>query len=363
MIMIPLNAASTLVDLSPERVNPAIALSQTINPLSRWQSYLVLLALEGFTQWLSDRSTPIQFDRSQARLLESSGFGIPAAINSVYANQFHVGFLVVDDDVEDEIEFPISLMQNPAHFYVVAYVHEESHQISFHSFLRGDRLNLGSTIDATCMIPVSLCETNLERLLWYLASLELSAIPLPKARSAISSQWLIQPLVNAAQWLQTQMDELTWTLFSLELAPAGMRSRANAFNADLTSVFTEIERSGLHIPSTAQSAYRSITLNHHTFRLYVTTWAVEETSEPEWSLLIILESIQSPTLPTGTGLIVQEGDNVLIQEEAKVESTYLIAQIIGTWNEKFTLTLKSINPENNALIDSLSLPPIVFQPY
>lgn len=362
--MIPLDAASTLVDLTPERVNHAIALSQAlINPLSRWQSYLALLALEGFTQWLSDRSTPIQFDRSQARLLEPSGFGIPAAINSVYANQFHIGFLVVEDDVEDEIEFPVSLMQNPAHFYVAVCVHEESHQVSFHSFLRGADLNLDSTLDETSMIPVSLGEANLERLLWHLASLELSAMALPKASPMISPQWLIQPLVNAAQWLQTQIDELTWTLFSLELTPAGMRSRASAFNADLTSVFTEIERSGLHIPSTAQSGYRSITLNHHTFRLYMTTWAVEEASKPEWSLLIILESIQLSTLPTGTQLMVQEGDNVLIQEEAKLESTYLIAQIIGTWDEKFTLTLRSIDPETHVLIDSLSLPPIVFQPY
>ncbi|MGG6263062.1 DUF1822 family protein [Leptolyngbya sp. AN03gr2] len=358
----PLNAASTLIDLDPDRVNRAIAFTQTLpNPLTQWQSYLALLALEGFTQWMHDRSTPIEFNRSQARLIEPSGFGIPAAINSVYANQFHLG-LIVADDVEETIEFPIALLQNPAHFYVVISVDEESNQISFHSFLRGDRLTLDSDSDETCLIPVSLCETNVEQLLWYVAGLELSAIPLPTTRTAISSQWLIQPLVNAARWAQTQIDEWSWTLFSLELVPA-MRSHADAFSADVTSVFTQIERSGIHIPSTAQSAYRSITLDRHTFRLYVTTWAMEETSEPEWSLLVILESIDAGTLPVGTQLIVQEGNTVLIEESAKVESSYLIAQIIGNWNEKFTLTLRSIDPENHTLTDSLSLSPIVFQPY
>jgi Protein of unknown function (DUF1822) len=241
-VLIPLNAASTLVDLAPDRVKFAIALSQAIqNPLTRWQSYLALLALEGFVQWISDRSTPICLDRTQARLLEPPEFGVPAAINGVYANQFQIGLLVVEDDVEDEIEFPTSLMRNPAHFYVAACVHEETHQVSFHSFLRGDRLNPSSATEATCTIPISLFETNLERLLWYLASLELSAIPLPNMSPAISSQWLIQPLVNAAQWLQTQIDELAWTRFTPELAPAvGMRSRVHAFSADLSSFYGTI---------------------------------------------------------------------------------------------------------------------------
>jgi len=352
--MIPLNAASTVIDLAPDRVNRARSLSQAIsNPLTRWKSYLAMLALEGFTQWLRDRSTPVEFDRSQARLLEPSEFGIPGAINAIYANQFHLALLVVDD-LEDEIEFPMSLGQNPAHFYVAACVDEESHQVSLRAFLRGDRLNLTSD----CMMPMSSFETNLEHLLWYLVGLEPSAIPLPSVRPVISAQWLIQPLVNAAQRVQTQLDELSWTFFSLELAPAAMRS--NTFNADLTSVFTEIERSGIHIPSIAQSGYRSITLNQHTFRLYITTW---ETSASEWSLLAILESIQSSTLPIGTQLVVQEGETLLVEEAAGARSAYLIAQIIGNWNEKFTLTLKSVDPESNTILDVLSLPPIVYQPY
>jgi hypothetical protein len=354
MTMIPLNAASTPIDLTPDRMNRAIAFSQTLpNSLTRWQSHLALLALEGLAQYFSERSTPIQFDRTQARLLEPSEFGIPAAINSIYANQFHLALFVVDH----EIEFPMSLMQDPAHFYVAACVNEEANQIEFQGFLRGDRLNVSS--DATCIIPFSQLETNFEQLFWYLASLEVSAIPLPSPNLAISAQWLIQPLVNAAQWVQTQLDELSWTFFSLELAPAGMRASANAFSADLSSVLTEIERSGLQIPSTAQSGYRSIKLNQHTFRLYITTWAVEDA---EWSLLTILESIQSPTLPTGTQLMIQTGETVLVEEEAKARSAYLIAQIIGDWTEQFTLTLKSIDPETNITIDSLSLPPIVFQP-
>lgn len=41
--MIPLNAASTVVDLAPHQVQDAIALSQAIpNPLTRWSCYLAL---------------------------------------------------------------------------------------------------------------------------------------------------------------------------------------------------------------------------------------------------------------------------------------------------------------------------------
>lgn len=358
--MIPFDVASTLIDLDPERVNRAIALSQTLtNPLTRWQSYLALLALEGFSQWLGDRATSIEYDRSSARLLEPSGFGSPAAINSVYANQFHLGFFVVDD-IENEIEFPVSLLQNPAHFYVAACVDTETNQVSFHSFLQGNLSALNLAKNDTDTIPVWQFETNLEQLLWYLASLELSAILLPSANPVILPQRLIQPIVNAAQWVQTQIDELTWTLFSLERAPA-MRTRVNASAVDFAAVLTEIERCGIRIPETAQSGYRSMTLNHHTFRLYLVTWTLEETLR-EWSLLVILESIQEATLPVGTQLMVQEGSTVLVQEQAREESAYLIAQVIGSWDEAFTLTLSLVDPGNNDLIDALILPAIVFQP-
>jgi Protein of unknown function (DUF1822) len=348
--------SNTLIDLDPNRVNSAIALSQTLsNPLTRWQSHLALLALEGFTQWISDRATPICVDRTQARLLEPAGFGIPAAVNSVYANQFHVGLLVVDPDVEDEIEFPVSLMQNPAHFYVAVCVDEESNRVSFHSFLRGDRLTLVSDTEATCSIPVALFETDVEQLLWYLASLDVSAIALPSLTPTVAPhQWLIQPLMNAAQWVQTQMDELTWTLFSPAMVPA-MRSSATV---DLVSVLTEIERRGIRIPSATTSAYRTITLHQQALRLYVVTWAVES----EWSLLAILEAARTPTLTTGIRLVIQENETLVIEEEITTESAYLVAQVIGSWTEKFTLTIEQVDPNSRALFDSLSLPPIAFEP-
>jgi hypothetical protein len=364
----PSDPAATVIDLASERIRRVLSLSQTLtHPKARWQSHLALLALEGMVQWICDRATPIQLDSTQARLLEPAGFGSPAAIHSVWMNQFRIGLFIVGDDVETEIEFPTSLLQNPSHFYVAAQVDEEANQVFFHSFLRGDCVHLNATTDVTFPIPVDLWESNLEALLWYVASLEPSVIPLPTSRPALTPQLLIQPLVDAAHWVQAQVqaqiEELTWTLFSPELV-AGMRSsRASAFTLDLTSVLTEIERSGIHIPATAQSVYRTIILNQHPFRLYLSTWALEDATASEWSLLTILESMQSPTLPTGTELRIQEGETLLVEEKARAKSAYLIAQTIGTWNEKFTLTLNSLDPENSVLMDSVSLPPITFQPY
>lgn len=88
---------------------------------------------------------------------------------------------------------------------------------------------------------------------------------------------------------------------------------------------------------------------------------MEETSELEWSLPAILESIQKPTLTASTRLMIQSDGTNLIEEEAKAQSTYLIAQVIGAWSETLTLTLKSFDPESGILLDSLNLPPVVFQ--
>ncbi|WNZ46432.1 hypothetical protein Q2T42_01100 [Leptolyngbya boryana CZ1] len=56
---------------------------------------------------------------------------------------------------------------------------------------------------------------------------------------------------------------------------------------------------------------------------------MEETSELEWSLPAILESIQKPTLTASTRLMIQSDGTNLIEEEAKAQSTYLITQVIG----------------------------------
>lgn len=380
----PLTAET--IDLESAAVSQAIAFSQAIpDPQLRWSSYLALLALEGFTTWRRQRSTPIVLHRQRATLIQPEGWDAPAAINHVYANQFHVCLIAVDSDFEDAIELPASAIHasQMAHFYVAIAVHEELKQISIRSFLRCDQLadylqhhDLIIGPHQTYQLPISIFETDLEQLLLYLTCLEPSALGLPTTSLALApsslNQWLIQPAIDTGMWLQRQMnhlaDELATTFFPPELPlPSAMRSAESstarshsalsaASQENLETVLKEIERNGIRIPDTARAAYQDIFVGDRPFRLYAIVWAIPEaTPEPEWSLFAILESLH-PTLLDGIRLIIKERNTPVIEKTTTPGSAYLIAQILGTWDEQFTVTVTLDTGE------SLTLPPFTFHP-
>ncbi|NJO80791.1 MAG: DUF1822 family protein [Cyanobacteria bacterium RM1_2_2] len=112
------------------------------------------------------------------------------------------------------------------------------------------------------------------------------------------------------------------------------------------------------MPPTARAAYRDFQVDAVAVRLYALTWDVSPTSttpEPEWSLLLVLGAQPGTQLPQSITLSVQD-DMQLLTQETLQHAPYLYAQVIGTWNEQFRVT---ITLPNGA---SLTLPPFAFNP-
>ena len=347
------------IELAAEAQERSLNLSQTIDAQHRWQSYLVMLAFEGFVTWLQQRSTPIALNRQRATLLQPEGVDTPAAINHFYMNQFHICVIVTDSDVEDTIELPMGVVDasQMAHFYVAIAVYEELQQISLHSFLRCDRLveyrNQHESITTSHQIPVSLFETDFDRLLLYLTGLEPRMLTLPTVTSTTFrlKQWLVQSAVQARTWLDQVADDLAWTLFSPDLSVSEMRSTATN---EIAAILTEIQRNGLSIPANAQAAYQDLIVGEQALRLYVIIWALQTTAEPEWSLLAIIESASNFTDTNAIRITINERQTLVIEKTSTPGSAYLIAQILGTWEEQFTITIE-------VATGTITLPPFSFQ--
>lgn len=354
------------VDLTPEAVSRALAIAQRMRQTElRWQSYRALLAFEGLIHWLEQRDSPIPFEPEGARLIEPMGFDHSAVINSVRLHHFLCCIVCVD---EDTVELPVEVVDDPnqvAHFYVAIAVHEEQQQVTLQSFIRYDQLKqyqqdsrLSMTVDQTYEIPVSSFETDFDQLSLYLTCLEPQAIALPESRLSSESrlhQWLIEPSVNAIEWLQREVntisDTLTWTFFT----PTASALRSPQFlitNDQLSAVLTELERGGIHIPEQAQAAYRSITIADLTIRLTVIVWQVDNSSE--WSLLAILEAVQGENLPIETQLTIYENQTPIVHSVSLDDSRYLVAQVFGEIGEQFVIEIRL------AKGDRLTLPAFTF---
>ncbi len=387
--------ATESIELAPAAVAQAIALSQAISdPLERWQSYLALLVLEGFEQWLQQHSTPITLKRKQATLLQPNGFDLPAA-SRLDLSRFQVCLVAIDSDEDEVIELPASVMDVPsqmAHFYIAAAVCEEQKQVAMRYFLRYDQLaqyrqqnSYPITSNQTYQLPTAIFETNFDDLLLYLTCLEPSAIVLPTANSALAplNQRLVQPVVNAGAWLQRQIndlaDDLVWCFFSprrvggmmsvesiMADANTAQRTNATAFPGDsnayatddhLAAILTAIERNGIQIPQDSKAAYQDLLVDNQALRLCVVIWATPQaTPEPEWSLLAILKALPNQTIPEQTRLIISETTTPIVEEILRPGTAYLVAQAIGNWDEQFTITITL--PTGNRL----TLPPFTFQP-
>jgi hypothetical protein len=110
------------------------------------------------------------------------------------------------------------------------------------------------------------------------------------------------------------------------------------------------------IPSQARAAYRNLQWETLALRLYVVTWELLATgSIPEWTLLLILGAQPNAILPLGIKLQVRDEAQILEEPVLSNRSQdYLYAQVIGTHNERFWVTISLANGT------TLTLPPFTF---
>ncbi len=426
------------IDLSPESIDQALELSAQIpNEQRQWQTYLNVLALCGFEQWLESRATELIINRAQCSVLQPPIANAIASVCNLKLNEFKLCLIATGSLTDEEVTLPRAVVDLPEfipHFYVLVEVQEEQETAVVSGFLSYDQLvNRRATVDLqtdedwTYQLPLTWFEGDPDRLLLYLRCLEPSAIPLPTVQSDRSMQlsqmrseleallpqlqsperqlwqvlsweqgavvltspellnWvyqlqrqtvqtraiapfqqhlsdilqlLTQPAVNVGRWLWDELDELaqelSWVLLP-NIAPASaMRSPTEEFEA----IVNELQENGLAIPSQARGGYRDLPFAGYRLRLYAVTWPLVSSTVHEWTLLLVLGTLSDTSLPAGLKLRVSDQTGILVERvlDADDNYPYFFTSVVGTWDEKFIVTV-SLTPELE-----LTLPPFAFNP-
>jgi Protein of unknown function (DUF1822) len=370
------------VDLDVDAIKQASTLSQSVtDPQCRWQSYLALLAFEGFQTWLTSRATPIMLDRHQARLLEPTGFDLPAVVTQIQLNEFRICLIPVSAMLAGDVEIPASVVDYPgsvSHFYITVAVNPEGEAAQVRGFLPYDRLMEAVRADysdrrniQTYELPDSIFDPNLEHLLLFANSLSPSAIPLPQLVPATNvrslKKLLIQPVLKASDWFDRQikiasggvnqlLDEMASTVWSVSdfRTAEGFRSTGRSEFAPMRSI-RNIDVSELGIPEAALAAHQEIRMGNRALRLSVVMWELPlEATEREWSLLAFLEPLSDDVSEGSIRLAIADDEKTLVERILASGGEGEMAQAIGFLEEQLTISLAFESG------DVLRLPPFQF---
>ncbi len=182
---------------------------------------------------------------------------------------------------------------------------------------------------------------------------------------------LLQPILNAGAWLRNELDEMAQTLGWLLLPPlAELRSTpSSSFPStesselqpvvdDLELIRKQLSRAGTSIPADTRCVYKALNLAKTPLGLYAMTWLLRDgAGQPvEWVLLLVLKHL-SPGSPYPTiALAVKDQTALLVEHRLTPDSdrNSIFAQVVGSWDEAFQVTLTAETGE------TLPLPPFTF---
>lgn len=195
----------------------ALAAQQGGDEHAQWQTYLSLLGLLSFQDWLVEQNIPMQpFDVTSSR---QSGCHI-------HIGDFRVCVLSAEHVLSEQVEFHSDAIESPtqaAHFYVLLEIAEEQDEVWFRGFIRHDQLlQVAQREGDRIAAPLAAFEPEPSRLLSYCRHLEAGAIALPQAistqtnatqtaeaadRTALISETLATTRTRLSQWLDNIVDE------------------------------------------------------------------------------------------------------------------------------------------------------------
>jgi hypothetical protein len=374
------------IALTSSSLQRAANLSEQVTERSQqWQVYLNALALFGFEAWLQERAPDVQLERNNASVFAPNQTGAIAATSGITVNQFRVCLIPIDSEPSNLVSLDriiVETVEYVPHFYVLVEINEEQEQVIIKGWLRADlllsrqsELSLGT--DWKYDIPLTWFDDDCDNLLLYWRCSSPSAIALPSPSIETNRdrlawlQLLTQPAINTAQWLQEEwqslVNDLTWVLLPPVTSASGLRSggisgaitvpsnNRSPF-AELETILTAIERTGIRLPSNARAAYQDFDLGEYPLRLYAVIGSEQENDGAiAWSLLAILGKVTDQALPADLILRISDLTGVLVERQLEAQGAYLFAQVEGTPEERFLVTA--------ALADGTlrSLPPFSFQ--
>ena len=372
---------ATTVTLSTAAIAWAVrACQQDPNEAQPWQTFLRAMAVQGLQAWLESGSDDLPLHYAPTRL------PTPASLYTV--NDFRLAIVAQGSLSDDVVTIPKSSLDdaaNFAHLYILAEVHDEADQVTILAGLRRDHLlahqhqgDLIPQADGTYIVPVAYFESSPENILLYLNCLNPEQLAASSPATAPTQTApslslltqsgqppqpsLTQPMdrfINAGRWLRDQLDTvadgLSWNLLP-PLAPAHALMSVSTPAEQLEAVLRQLDPQGVTIPSTARGAYTDLQHLGLPFRLYALTWTLFESSPPEWSLIFFLGPVPGEQLPPDLRLAVRDAERILVSQTPGPDLSYLYAQVIGTWDEQFTVTIEMPNGS------TLNWPPFAFQP-
>ncbi|MEA5517353.1 DUF1822 family protein [Limnoraphis robusta] len=357
--------AGDSICLTLDQVNLAAEMSQTLanRPRQKWQVYLNILAKLGMVEWLRLRAPELTIEHD----LQLSSL----SVNQVKLDKFRLNLIVTDSSMNTEVCVPRVLLENEinaSQLYVLVEViedlpvledSEEQVNVSVLGYLTQAQLSQQTPIildDELALFSTDWFELKPDKLLLYLRCFE----PEPVSSKQQLYQ-AVQPVLNVANWLNNQLDKIAQDLSWMLLPPLSYSSEFRDTKSPM-ELFSEAVNAlrkqdpKVVVPFEARTAYRELVWGEIAMRLYATTWQINPNScSPEWTLLLLLTSQPSSSLPVGTQLRVR--DELKLLEEPVLTNpsqAYIYAQVIGDYNEQFSVT---INFPNGTAI---TLPPFTF---
>jgi len=174
------------------------------------------------------------------------------------------------------------------------------------------------------------------------------------------SQAWPQGVINTGLWLRQQLDplaqSLAWTLLPPPQLASAMRTTTLE---DFGPLLQSLDDRGLSLGVGAAAAYHDVSWAGGGLRLYALSWALPGTTgDPEWTLLVIVGPQPGQPRPQGGGLQISDDESRLVERYFgdDGDDEYLYAQVIGSWQEAFQVSLQF--PDGT----TLTLPPLGFQP-
>ncbi len=224
------------VDLSSEMIDQAVELSAQIpNEQRQWQTYLNVLALCSFEEWLGTRATNLTTNREHCSLNEPATANAIEAVCNLKVNEFKLCLIATGSLTDEEVTLPRAVVDLPEfvpHFYVLVEVQEEQDTALVYGFLSYDqlvnqrrRVNLEAEEDWTYQLPLNWFEGSPNHLLLNLRCLEPTVIPLPM--SLPNRQLELSRMRSALEALLPQLqspDRQLWQVLTWEQGAAVLTS-------------------------------------------------------------------------------------------------------------------------------------------
>ena len=157
-------------------------------------------------------------------------------------------------------------------------------------------------------------------------------------------QLLTEKTINVGHWLKNELDnlanELSWVLLPELHELSAMRGMRSA-TEEIETIISQLPENGVDMPTHAKGGYQDLLLAGIPLRLYALTWPLVLDSTPEWTLLLILSTPAALSLPQGVKLRVSDATGILVEQSLNSydDDSYLFYQVVGSWDEKFIVTV------------------------